>query len=251
MIPLFEPRSSLALNGQPTQDVGRCLSDSPSTLPASTLAGSEVLTLSFDGGARSSPSISAFAWCVWTQRGKPLSWAATSQFPGGTNNEMEAHALLAGVRWILAHRPSCTVRIAGDSAIIVGMATATMRVRSPHLVPLVSQIRHNLNRLPRAAVIAVPRAFNVAADGLCNWIMDKGVPGQHRTAADTACPLNELTWMDPFTRGCELVIWGDVHAYARDQWAARWALVMLDLTGSNTSWRIAFSNATLARFRTL
>ncbi|KAF1792648.1 Ribonuclease H-like domain [Phytophthora cactorum] len=91
---------------------------------------SAVFTLSFDGGARCSPKVSAYAGCVWLHPGKPLWWTATSVFPGGTNNEMEASALLAGLQWIREHHPQQAVLIVGDSAIVAAMAAATMRVRA-------------------------------------------------------------------------------------------------------------------------
>ncbi|KAG2825699.1 hypothetical protein PC112_g9614 [Phytophthora cactorum] len=146
--------------------------------------------------------------CVWLHPGKPLWWTATSVFPGGTNNEMEASALLAGLQWIREHHPQQAVLIVGDSAIVAAMAAATMRVRAPNLAPLIRDIHHIINQLGHIGIRSVPRAFNVAADSLSNGIMDQDATRSlHKSVADTDCPLQELQWSDPFTCGCPPIYW--------------------------------------------
>ncbi|KAG3242868.1 hypothetical protein PI124_g12314 [Phytophthora idaei] len=167
--------------------------------------------------------------CVWLHPGKPLWWTATSVFPGGTNNEMEASALLAGLQWIREHHPQQAVLIVGDSAIVAAMAAATMRVRAPNLAPLIRDIHHIINQLGHIGIRSVPRAFNVAADSLSNGIMDQDATRSlHKSVADTDCPLQELQWSDPFTCGCPPIYWVPEPVYDRSQWNARWSLVLLD-----------------------
>ncbi|KAG3024879.1 hypothetical protein PC120_g6795 [Phytophthora cactorum] len=154
--------------------------------------------------------------CVWLHPGKPLWWTATSVFPGGTNNEMEASALLAGLQWIREHHPQQAVLIVGDSAIVAAMAAATMRVRAPNLAPLIRDIHHIINQLGHIGIRSVPRAFNVAADSLSNGIMDQDATRSlHKSVADTDCPLQELQWSDPFTCGCPPIYWVPEPVYDR------------------------------------
>ncbi|KAG2913998.1 hypothetical protein PC114_g8343 [Phytophthora cactorum] len=154
--------------------------------------------------------------CVWLHPGKPLWWTATSVFPGGTNNEMEASALLAGLQWIREHHPQQAVLIVGDSAIVAAMAAATMRVRAPNLAPLIRDIHHIINQLGHIGIRSVPRAFNVAADSLSNGIMDQDATRSlHKSVADTDCPLQELQWSDPFTCRCPPIYWVPEPVYDR------------------------------------
>ncbi|POM79282.1 hypothetical protein PHPALM_3086 [Phytophthora palmivora] len=227
------PQSSC---GQPTLDVDHSHSDVSDTkhsarfghCPPSLPIRSAVLTLSFDGGARSIPTISAHACCIWGRSDEPLWWTATAVSPGGTNNEMEAQGLLSGLRWLHQHHHGRPVRFVGDSAIVVGMAATSMRVRAPNLIPLIGDIRRLINQ-PRHHLQAVSRVFNVTADALCNWVMDTDLPvPRHKTASGIRFPLPEPQWQDPYARGCPPSVWIDPDSYDRTQWLARWSLVVLD-----------------------
>lgn len=189
----------------------------------------EPIVLAFDGGARS-PHTSAYACCVWIQPGKPIWWSATALSPGGTNNEMEAQALLTGLRWVCSNQRHRTIRIIGDSAIVVSMAASAMRVKAHNLAPYIRQIRQLLTRLRLVGLQWVPRAFNVAPDALCNWIMDHSCSRTvHVDSDDMECPLTPEQWDDPATRGCPPFEWVTQQEYDHKQWLARWSLVMLDL----------------------
>ncbi|ETK74418.1 hypothetical protein F441_19182 [Phytophthora nicotianae CJ01A1] len=145
--------------------------------------------LAFDGGARASRKPSAHASCVWSNSGKLLWWTASAVHPCATNNETEAMGLLTGLRWLLRHYRSVPIHVIGDSAIIINMASATYRVSANNLRPVIRDIRDLLPLFRQVTLQAVPRVYNVAADGLCNWIMDmqlSPITTLRKSADDTA-----------------------------------------------------------------
>ncbi|OWZ02848.1 LOW QUALITY PROTEIN: hypothetical protein PHMEG_00025522 [Phytophthora megakarya] len=108
------------------------------------------------------------------------------------------------------------------------MASGSARVQATNLVPLIREIRHYINQLHRVNIVAGVRSFNVAADALCNWVMDFGAPDRHHDATDTECPLLDYQSHDPFARGCPPVLPVAYADYALAQWQVRWSLVLLD-----------------------
>jgi ribonuclease HI len=80
------------------------------------------IVMAFDGGARISPTHSAHACCMWSDSGSILWWADCAARPGGTNNEMKAHTLRLGLKWLNQHWRHIPIWIIGDLAIIVSMA---------------------------------------------------------------------------------------------------------------------------------
>ncbi|KAF1782749.1 Ribonuclease H-like domain [Phytophthora cactorum] len=110
--------------------------------------------------------------------------------PSGTNNEMEANGLLAVARWLYCHHRTTPIQSFGDSAVIINLALARYRVSAQNLVPALQEIRRLLFGLRLVVLSAVPLEFNTAADGLCNWIMDKADDKIQSLSADsTAWPL--------------------------------------------------------------
>ncbi|KAG6958186.1 hypothetical protein JG688_00010627 [Phytophthora aleatoria] len=86
------------------------------------------IIVSFDSGARYSHNISAYACCVWTNTNDLVWWSASAVHPSGTNNEMEANGLLAGIRWLYCHHRTTPIQIFGDSAVAINLAQAKYRV---------------------------------------------------------------------------------------------------------------------------
>ena len=73
--------------------------------------------LNFDGASRGNPVISGLGACIWDSHGSVVA-ITTSPLPKGTNNMVEAQALLAGL--ILAKRGNnYFLHIEGDSSIII------------------------------------------------------------------------------------------------------------------------------------
>ncbi|ETK74414.1 hypothetical protein L915_18785 [Phytophthora nicotianae] len=69
------------------------------------------------------------------------------------------------------------------------MASATYRVSANNLRPVIRDIRDLLPLFRQVTLQAVPRVYNVAADGLCNWIMDmqlSPITTLRKSADDTA-----------------------------------------------------------------
>ncbi|EGZ22810.1 hypothetical protein PHYSODRAFT_295468 [Phytophthora sojae] len=186
--------------------------------------------LAFDGGARTSVGVSAYAWCAWASSGKVIRCAATAVTPCATNNEMEAQALLSGLLWLRRYRPTARVSIIGDSAVIINLALGTVRVRSSNLTSMVARIREILCCFRAVTVTATSRTYNVAADALCNWIMDKRIADPHTTDFESpSWPLAIETSTDPIRKGTPDVLSLSVQDNDFMQWKSRWSLVLRDL----------------------
>lgn len=141
---------------------------------------------------------------------------------------MEARGLLAGLHWLATNRPNGFVRVFGDSALIISLTLSTYRVRASNLAPLIRSIREIFLHTGVTVANAVPRRFNVAADGLCNWVMDLDSDATTTlTAESTQWPIT-VDRADPTSWGCEFGAFPGFTEYYRDQWAARWSLVLSD-----------------------
>lgn len=188
------------------------------------------LILAFDGGARSSTKSSAYACCVWTASGNRLWWFAGAATDGATNNTMEATGLLVGLRWIHYHHRVSPLRIIGDSAIVIGMATGSYRVHAQHLRPILGETRQLLAALRYAELLAANRVYNSATDGLCNWAMDQLEGADSITASSDTnpWPLLELISSDPIRNGCPFTPMTTLQEYDYIQWQRRWSMVLMD-----------------------
>ncbi|OWZ06570.1 LOW QUALITY PROTEIN: hypothetical protein PHMEG_00021154 [Phytophthora megakarya] len=105
-----------------------------------------------------------------------LYFGGRAAYPGGTNNAMEAQELLSGFMWPVENHRDTPTNIIGDSTVVISMVLKTNRVRSLNLAPYIRTIRELLFQLRVVTLQAEPRAFNTAADGLCNWVMDLELP---------------------------------------------------------------------------
>ncbi|KAF1787741.1 hypothetical protein GQ600_24480 [Phytophthora cactorum] len=163
-------------------------------------ADSQYIIVSFVGGARCSHNISAYVCCVWTNA-NDLAW------------------------WLVLFIPASF----GDSAVIINLALARYRVSAQNLVPILQEIRRLLFGLRLVVLSAVPLAFNTAADGLCNWIMDKAVDKIQSLSADsTAWPLPPSVSSRPIQLDCPQVPNQSSVSADHSHWGRCWAILMAD-----------------------
>ncbi|KAG6950182.1 hypothetical protein JG688_00014271 [Phytophthora aleatoria] len=130
--------------------------------------------------------------------------------PSGTNSEIEANGLLAGTRWLYCHHRTTRIQRFGDSVVIINLALARYRVSAQNLVPAIQETRRLLFGLRLVVLSAVPREFNTAADGLCNWIVDKAVDKSQTLSADnTAWSLPPSASNHSHWRPCWVIVMAD------------------------------------------
>jgi probable phosphoglycerate mutase len=88
-----------------------------------------------------------------------------------TNNVAEYRALLSTIE--AAHAFGArTLRVHGDSALVVNQMQGKWKIKATHLLPIIKAVRSELGRYERVEFVHVPRAQNTAADALANAALD-------------------------------------------------------------------------------
>ncbi len=129
------------------------------------------LKLYTDGGSRGNPGHAAFGFVVYSGAGKVLEKCG-NYLGVTTNNQAEYKGLIAGLEWILNHKPDSEVNIFMDSLLIVSQIKGEYKVKHPEIIPLYRQVISLASRLPKYSISYVPRAQNAVADALVNEALD-------------------------------------------------------------------------------
>jgi ribonuclease HI len=127
----------------------------------------------FDGGARGNPGPAAIgAVVVDASSEPPTRLAAVSERIGETtNNVAEYRALIAGLEAASAI-PSRTLKVRGDSKLVIEQVAGRWKVKQPHLRPLCDRARDLLAGYDHVDLAHVRREFNCDADALVNAALD-------------------------------------------------------------------------------
>jgi ribonuclease HI len=127
----------------------------------------------FDGGARGNPGPAAIGAVVLDPSSSPPArLAAVSERIGETtNNVAEYRALIAGLLAAVA-TSARTVKVRGDSKLVIEQVAGRWKVKQPHLRPLCDEARALLSRFDAVDLAHVRREFNSDADALVNAALD-------------------------------------------------------------------------------
>ena len=127
----------------------------------------------FDGGARGNPGPAAIGAVVLDPSSTPPTRvAAVSERIGETtNNVAEYRALIAGLQAAVA-ASARTVKVRGDSKLVIEQVAGRWKVKQPHLRPLCDEARALLSRFDSVDLAHVRREFNSDADALVNAALD-------------------------------------------------------------------------------
>jgi ribonuclease HI len=127
----------------------------------------------FDGGARGNPGPAAIGAVVLDpSRTPPARLAAVSERIGETtNNVAEYKALIAGLE-AAVQTSARTVKVRGDSKLVIEQVAGRWKVKQPHLRPLCDEARALLARFDSADLAHVRRELNSDADALVNAALD-------------------------------------------------------------------------------
>jgi ribonuclease HI len=127
----------------------------------------------FDGGARGNPGPAAIGAIVIDPSTVPPRRLATISERIGisTNNIAEYRALIAGLE-AAANVHARTVRVRGDSKLVIEQLAGRWRVKHPNLQPLYSKARALLDAYERVDLGHVRREQNRDADTLVNAALD-------------------------------------------------------------------------------
>jgi ribonuclease HI len=127
----------------------------------------------FDGGARGNPGPAAIGAVVLDPSSTPPArLAAVSERIGETtNNVAEYKALIAGLE-AAVQTSARTVKVRGDSKLVIEQVAGRWKVKQPHLRPLCDEARALLARFDAVDLAHVRRELNSDADALVNAALD-------------------------------------------------------------------------------
>jgi ribonuclease H / adenosylcobalamin/alpha-ribazole phosphatase len=91
-----------------------------------------------------------------------------------TNNVAEYRAALATIEAARGFGAS-SLRVHGDSALVIQQLKGEWKVKAAHLVPLIRQVHEAIRGLQRVEFVHVRRELNREADALANRALDREV----------------------------------------------------------------------------
>ena len=137
-----------------------------------------------------------------------------------SNNEAEYEALIFGLLLALSMEV-CSLRVHGDSQLIVRHVNGVYEVRKPELMPYCEAARKLMNEFKHIEILHVPRSRNALADALAKlaaalalpegksaqvtveerWLLPavlELIPEEHEVNTVTACAVEDDDWRKPF-----------------------------------------------------
>lgn len=126
-------------------------------------------TLRFDGASRGNPGPAAYGYVLSVDGEEHRDADGIGR---ATNNEAEYRALLAGLR-AAVDRDVSTLRVYGDSELVVKQLRGEYRVNAENLRPLYEEVTSLLSRVDDWSVEHVDREQNATADDLANEALDE------------------------------------------------------------------------------
>lgn len=127
-----------------------------------------------DGASRGNPGPASYGFTISAASGKLL-YEEGKYIGTTTNNVAEYTAVLAALNYVknnLAKKESIDLELYADSKLVVEQLSGRYKIKSPHLKPIIEQIK--ILSLELGAVVHghVPRAKNTQADKLANLALD-------------------------------------------------------------------------------
>ena len=129
--------------------------------------------LYFDGACRGNPSSKLGLGCViFDINDTELDTVSILDESGGTNNDAEYLALIAGLELAIKLNIRC-ILVRGDSELIIKQVTGKYQVRATNLIPLHNTVKMLERQFDEIKYEHVKREFNKRADKLANTALDK------------------------------------------------------------------------------
>jgi len=128
--------------------------------------------LQFDGAADPNPGKASGAYVLFSSPQKEGDWLVRNVIEEGftylehaTNNEAEYTGLILGLQKALEHRVE-TIKIEGDSMLVVNQVQGLWRVKEPRLVKLHARAVSLFGKFKEKSITHIPREKNTDADSL-------------------------------------------------------------------------------------
>lgn len=136
-----------------------------------------------DGGARGNPGPAGYGVLFRDETGAIVlrAWGFLGET---TNNVAEYRGLIAALREATV-LGATHLDVSTDSELIQRQVTGVYKVRQPHLVPLMNEVRQLIRTLEGFRIVHVRREENKIADALANRAMDRRDSGRDESPVAT------------------------------------------------------------------
>lgn len=126
-----------------------------------------------DGASRGNPGPSSYGFTIYDQEGNLL-YEEGKYIGITTNNVAEYTAVYEALKYVKENynKASLNIEFFADSKLVVEQLSGRYKVKSPHLRPIIEQIKILSVQLGGAIHTHVPRAKNTEADRMANLALD-------------------------------------------------------------------------------
>ena len=130
----------------------------------------DVVKLYTDGGSRGNPGPSASGFVLYDEQDNII-YAGGEYLGITTNNQAEYQAVRLGLKKALEFNPK-EVKIYMDSLLVVNQMNGVFKIKNRDLWPIHSDIKTQIENIPKVSFTHVPREFNKEADAEVNKVLD-------------------------------------------------------------------------------
>jgi ribonuclease HI len=129
-----------------------------------------------DGGSRGNPGKAAIGVAIYNASGAMIK--KYGQYLGDpfTNNEAEYHAVISGLKTLLAmpefDSKEIVLEVRSDSQLLVNQVSGTFKIKQEHIRAFVVTIHKLIEQFGAVKFISIPREQNKVADALVNESLD-------------------------------------------------------------------------------
>lgn len=129
-----------------------------------------------DGGSRGNPGKAAIGVAIYNASGAMIK--KYGQYLGDpfTNNEAEYHAVISGLKTLLAMpefaSKEIVLEVRSDSQLLVNQVSGTFKIKQEHIRAFVVTIHKLIEQFGAVKFISIPREQNKVADALVNESLD-------------------------------------------------------------------------------
>ncbi len=125
-----------------------------------------------DGASRGNPGQASYGFSISDSDGK-LIYEEGKYIGVTTNNVAEYQAVLSALGYVKENLPHVSeIKFFADSRLVVEQLSGRFKIKSPHLLELINDIRKLESELPNVSYTHVYREKNKVADRLANEALD-------------------------------------------------------------------------------
>lgn len=127
-----------------------------------------------DGASRGNPGPASYGFLILGEGGKIL-YEKGEYIGTTTNNVAEYTGVLEALKQVhssISKNGEVRIELRADSKLVIEQLSGRFKIKSPHLKPLIEEIRILAIELGGVIYIHIPRAQNTKADKLANLALD-------------------------------------------------------------------------------